>query len=193
MTTMFASFTTRAATEMVRHHPLIAILTLGACATIADVQAIIPSDDLAIAIIPSRIQHHPAVTISITNRSSAPVCILTETLQNPWSNNIRLRLQDSRSRNVKLYPAHGSSEPQLDGTVRLEPGMTTQGQLHLERFRRIGGRRPLPRGWRIQAQIPHGNCQPREDYCEGRFGLCPDAWSRLATSTWQPLSFTNSD
>lgn len=189
LTTMFASCTTHAGIEVARHHSLIAVLALASCATTrADRNP--PSGDLTIALSAGWIEDSPAAVILITNRSSASICVRAEALRNPWSNEIRLRLRDARGRRVGLYPAHGSSEPQLEEILRLEPGMTTRGQLYLERFRRIGQSHPVPVGWRIQAQVPYGNCQPIEGYCGGRFGLCPDAWSSRTTSTWQPLSIT---
>lgn len=191
-TIMFASCTVHAGNEVTKSHVLIWLLALGACATMRDEQPG-PFSNLAIALSPGWIGDRPAVVTSITNRSSAPICIRAEALRNPWSNEITLRLRDERGRRISLYRAHGSSEPQLDETVRLEPGMSARGQLYLERFKRVGNGRALPNGWRIQADIPYGDCQPREAYCVGRVGLCPNDWSSRATSTWQPLTFTSRD
>lgn len=173
------------------HQFLISLLILGGCATLVQPTASQASPSAAplVRLTSGWIEDRPALVVSITNRSNAPMCIRAEALRNPWSNEIHLRLRDARGRQVGLYRAHGSSEPQLDETVRLEPGMATQGQLYLERFKRVGQGRPLPTGWRVQAQVPYGDCQPREAYCDGRVGLCPDDWSARATSSWQPLSF----
>jgi hypothetical protein len=187
---MFASCIVRAAIDVMRSRILIGVLVLGACATIGDEQPG-TAGDLGITLNSGWLDNRPTLVASITNRSHAPLCIRAEALRNPWSNEIRLRLRDTRGRRVALHPEHGSSEPQLDQIVRLEPGATAQGQLYLERFKRVGQGRPSPHGWRVQAQVPYGNCQPREAYCDGRIGLCPDAWSSRAVSTWQPLSFNN--
>ena len=175
--------------DVMQHHAAIGLVLLTACATPGDVRS--PSfRALAIALSPGWIEERPALVVSVTNRSDAAICIRADAIRNPGSYEMDIRLRDARGRRVRLYPARGYFEPPLDEIIRVEPGTSLEGQYYLDRFEPIGARRPLPRGWQAQARVKYGNCQPREAYCDGRIGLCPDAWSSRATSRWQPLTFT---
>lgn len=169
---------------------LIGLLALCACATVREEQPS-PLNDLEIALGAGWAEDRPTLVVTITNRSNAPICISADVLRNPESHELDLRLRDARGNRVSAYRVSGYIEPPLREIVRVEPGMSSRGQYYLDsRFGRIGRRLRLPNGWRAQALFQFGNCQPREAYCDGRIGLCPDAWSARAVSTWQPLSFT---
>lgn len=193
MTIMCASSMARAEIDAMRPYLLIGLLVLVSCATSRETGEPRPSPIGAPAITlgPGWIEDRPALVVAITNRSSAPICIRADALRNPGSYEMEIRLRDARGRRVSLHRGGGYVPMPLNEIVRMEPGMRARGQYYLDRFKRIGPRRPLPNGWSAQAGFQYGDCHPREAYCDGRIGLCPDAWSSRATSAWQPLSFTD--
>lgn len=170
----------------------IIILLLSGCETSSGSVADRPGElEIAIAggVIGDRVTSgsRPGLIVSLTNRTGGPLCIAAEALQNPYTEEVDLRLRDTYGRPVGTTLG-GYPLPPLPGTVRVDPGATVIGRYTADsRFKRIRDGEPVPRGWSARVTVRYGDCQLREAYCEGRIGPCPDSWSRRAVSDWQVL------
>jgi hypothetical protein len=132
--------------------------------------AVTAPGDVEISLRPEVAEGRPILAVTIVNRSSQPICLGTEALQNPYSGEMHLELRDDRGRSVGYRPSD-LIPPPLPGTTRVEPGEIVAGRDYLGRFRR----RP-PRtgsGWTAQAAF--------------RYGYCSDVSSLIARSGWQPI------
>lgn len=130
--------------------------------------------ELAISISRDASGARPMLVVTIANRSTTRICIPAEILQNPYSEEMDLKLRDARGRSVRFYPSRGIGPPPLLDIVHLGSGETVRARYYLDsRFRLGGSGRPFPRGMSAQATF--------------QYGYCDDTWSLRATSAWQPL------
>ena len=177
MTATSASLIWRVGTEAGRVCLCMVAVLLHACGAPVNARAehtaIAATGDFEIILGREAIDDRPVLVVMIKNRSEKDICIVADTLQNPYSYGMELRLRDARGRAVG-YHREGFIPPPQRGVVRVEPSRSVRAQYYLDaRFRRIGPRRPFPRGLRAQASF--------------RYGYCDDVWSLQARSTWQPI------
>lgn len=107
---------------------------LGACAASGQPRSASSSDALSIVLSAEAVKKAPVLTVAITNRSSAPICIPREALENPYSYEMDLNLRDRGGVRVGFRRSHPI--PRVDGVVRVDPGATVSGRYRLAaRFR----------------------------------------------------------
>jgi len=145
-------------------------LLSAACAT----PPVSEGSDLAISMSREVSDSRPMLVVAVTNRSRNRICIRAEILQNPYSEEMNLKLRDARGRSVRFYPSRGIGPPPLLEIVHLGSGETVRARYYLDSRFRLGiSGRPFPRGMSAQATF--------------QYGYCDDTWSLRATSAWQPL------
>jgi hypothetical protein len=152
--------------------PIVAIFLASACAMRGSAPRQV--DGVAISLTREVSDRRPMLVATITNRSGDAICIRTELMQNPYSEEIGLRLRDSRRREIRLRLSEGFPTPPLRGLVRVDPEGQVRARYYLDsrlRLRREGA--PLPRG--MSAQVSY------------EYNHCGDTVPLRATSTWQPI------
>lgn len=150
----------------------ISMFLSSACAT----QGVVlpPVNEVAISLTREISDSRPMLVATITNLSDDAICIRTELLQNPYSEEIGLRLRDSRRRAIRLREAEGFITPPLPGFVRVDPERQVRARYYLDaRLRLRNGRAQLPRG--MTAQVSY------------EYNRCDDSPPMRSTSAWQPL------
>lgn len=131
-------------------------------------------DEVTISLAREVSDSRPMLVATITNHSSDAICIRTELLQNPYSEEIGLRLRDSRRREIRLREAEGFITPPLPGLLRVDQKGQVRARYYLDsRLRLRNGRAQLPRGMTVQVSFQYNHCG--------------DSPRLRATSAWQPI------
>lgn len=126
---------------------------------------------LAISLSRGALHNQTALIVTIVNRSSSSVCLTAETLEEPYSYEMHLSLRDAHGRPV-AYHKTDLIVPPRPGIVRIGPGESISRSYFIEsRFEMPGGGKSLPPGFSAQAEF--------------RYGICEDAISLKAISSWQ--------
>jgi hypothetical protein len=151
---------------------LVGVVLAGASAT----SIVLPpgeQGDLGLSLSLSSNEGSPALAVTMTNRSSADVCIRTELLKNPYTYEMHIRLRDRSQRTIKFKRAGFLPEPNVE-PIRIAPGTSVQGRYDLtSRFKLPGGgKRPL-KGLSARAAV--------------RYDPCDLSLSQQAVSAWQPI------
>jgi hypothetical protein len=129
--------------------------------------------DLEILLLRDAMDGRPSLVVSLTNRSPNPICISAEVLRNPDTLWMEIYPRDGRGRSLP-YGDYDLRPPPLTGTVRVEPGASTQAHYYLDyRFRALAPNPPLPKDLTARAEF--------------RYGYCDDDRSLQARSEWQRI------
>lgn len=115
----------------------------------------------------------PLLNVTVQNRSPNALCVRTEALRNPLTQEMMLYLRDARGREL-LWLDSGFIPPPMEGVMRLEPGSRAEAGYYLSgRFLRRESFDEIPQGWSARAAV--------------RYGTCENPTMHWAASAWQPL------
>jgi hypothetical protein len=151
---------------------LLSIFTIAACASPAG-RANPNVDPLSVRLAYSNVEGHPALLVTMSNRTATEVCIRAELLRNPYTYAMDLRLRDSRGREVKREEP-GFLPPPIMEPVRIAPGASVRGQYYLDaRFKLKRSAEQSQTGMSAQAAF-------RYDACDGSQSLkIMSSWQRI--------------
>jgi hypothetical protein len=134
----------------------------------------------------------PTVRMIITNRGARPVCIYSDALKNPNTDQIGWEFRKA-DRSVPPLPREvgdDTFEVKEVGIVRLQPGATVSAIYNVRPRVRPRWLQQFPRGWSAQAEIMFGYCQRHPKCVPTPPYQCTDAYTEVMTSRWQPLDLS---
>jgi hypothetical protein len=124
--------------------------------------AIAHSHDLRISLSRAVAHGRPVLAMKVTNRSTMPICLLSELIRNPDTGEIApIGMRDFRGQPISLSPELGGyiAGP-IPGVIRIAPGEATRARYYIDwRFSWPGGRNgPLPHILSAQVKFHYGSC-----------------------------------